>query len=284
MSVKTKITRALARQSLKLKKNSPHIMFAGGMVCVVTGAVLACKATLKAEPLLDDIKAELDHIKRTDLAPEPDRRDIAYVYGKSTVKLVNLYSPALIVGGVGLAALTGAHVQMTRRNTALTIAYAGLHKAYMEYRARVRSAVGEERELDLYFGATDETVVGEDGKKKTVKVVDPNALSPYARFFDEGSPNWQKNAEYNRLHIQCQQNYANNMLQARGYLFLNEVYTMLGINMSSAGQAVGWFLNSDGDNFVDFGIFEARNSSLVNGEERSILLDFNVDGVIIDKI
>lgn len=280
MSIKNKITTLAARQSLKLKKNSPHLLFVGGIAGIITGTVLACRATLKIEPMLDEIKAEIDEINNADVS----QRDVAYVYGKSTARLLRAYGPAVAVSGLSIAALTGAHIQMSRRNTALTIAYAGLHQAYMEYRARVREELGDDRELDLYFGSTDEKVKGEDGKMHDVKVVDPNKMSPYARFFDEGSANWQKNAEFNRLFVQCQQNYANNLLHARGHLFLNEVYDMLGIERSSAGQAVGWVINSDGDNFVDFGLFEAHAKGFVNGYEPRILLDFNVDGVVIDKI
>jgi hypothetical protein len=122
----------------------------------------------------------------------------------------------------------------------------------------------------------------EDGTKELIPHVDPNKWSPYARFFDEGSPEWKKNSELNRLYVQCQQNYANNLLRARGHVFLNEVYDMLGIDRSQAGSVVGWVIGTDGDNYVDFGLQRAFSSGLIG--ERNILLDFNVDGVIYDKI
>jgi len=284
MNIKNAITKKLATSSFKLKQNSPHILFVGGIGCVIAGTVLACKATLKVEPLLDEVKEDINAVKN-ELVDQPShQRDVAYTYARSAALITKPYIPALIVGGAGIAALTGAHVQLTRRNTALTVGYAALHKAYSEYRARVREELGEEKERDLYLGMTEETVVGEDGKKQVVKVVDPNKTSEYARFFDQGCPAWKKNAEMNRLFIQCQQNYANQRLLARGYLFLNEVYDSLGLDISAAGQNVGWFLNGDGDNFVDFGMFEVRNSDFINGNEPTILLDFNVDGLIIDKI
>ena len=89
------------------------------------------------------------------------------------------------------------------------------------------------------------------------------------------------------LFLRTQQNYANDLLKARGHLFLNEVYSMLGIPHTSAGAIVWWTIGAGGDNYVDFGIF-TRDSQVVrefvNGYERSILLDFNVDGVIWDMI
>lgn len=278
------VSRKVGHDLLVLKKQSPHIFFAAGIVGVVASTVLACKATLKLEETLDDIKNEIDDVKTNGTEAEKSK-DLAYVYSKGTTKLVKLYAPSVLVGGASIAMLTGAHVTLTRRNTSLTVAYAGLHKAYDEYRARVREELGEKKELDIYQGATMIDV--EDpvtGKKTKHRVVDPNALSPYARIFDEYNINWTKDSELNRLYIQAQQNYANHLLQARGFVFLNEVYDNLGFEHSSAGAVVGWVLDENGDNYVDFGMFEARNSDFINGSERSVWLDFNVDGVIFDKI
>ena len=279
MSIHTSLTRTLARTKLKVRHNSPHIMFGLGLAGVVTSTVLACRATLKTNDMFSEMKDDIDAAKQMD-----DKKDVAYAYVRNTVRFTKEYAPALVVGGVSVALLTGSHVQLTRRNAALTAAYAGLHKAYMEYRTRVRDEVGEEREQELFHGISLEEAKNEAGKIVKRKIADPNSLSPYARFFDEGSPNWQKNAEFNRLFVQCQQNYANQLLQARGYLFLNEVYGMLGINVSQAGQIVGWVINGEGDNYVDFHMFEAWNGDFINGHEPSVLLDFNVDGVVIDRI
>jgi hypothetical protein len=262
-----------------VQKNTPHIMFAGGLIGVVTSTVLACRATLKVDDMFTEMKEDTDAAKSMG-----DQKDLAYAYLRNGVRFTKEYAPALIVGGVSVALLTGSHVQLTRRNAALTAAYAGLHQAYMDYRSRVRDEVGEDKERDLFHGISLEEAKNEAGKIAKRKVADPNKLSIYARFFDEGSPNWQKNSEFNRLFVQCQQNYANDILQARGHLFLNEVYDMLGINRSSAGQIVGWVINGEGDNFVDFGMFEAWNADFINGHEPSILLEFNVDGVVLDKI
>ena len=139
---------------------------------------------------------------------------------------------------------------------------------------------GSEEELDIYHAVKIEN----KGTKEEVKLADPNKFSPYARFFDEGSTEWTKDPEMNRLFVTCQQNYLNHILQVRGHVFLNEAYDALGLERSSAGAVVGWVISQDSDNYIDFGIFEAQNARFINGIERSILLDFNVDGVIYDKI
>jgi hypothetical protein len=285
------VTRTASRQALVLRKQSPHILFVAGIGGIIASTVLACRATLKLNDTLDEIQLDMKNVKELKHMSMADgtyviedwRRDTAYVYTKGTFKLIKLYGVPAVVGVISISMLTGSHIQLARRNTALMAAYAAVQKAYDDYRERVRNELGAEKELDIYHAV--EPPCDQDAELGPgEKVVDPNKWSAYARFFDEHSRHWEKTPEHNRLFVQCQQNYANNLLQARGHLFLNEVYDMLDIPRSTAGQVVGWVIGDEGDNYVDFGIFEAANSSFVNGWERSILLDFNVDGVIYDKI
>lgn len=277
-----KITRSVTRRTVVLKHNSPHIFFGLGVVGAVGATVLACRATLKLSDTLEEIKTEVEAVK-THAPEEHQSRDLAYVYGRGTARVVRLYGPAVIVGGLSIAALTGSHVTLSKRNTALTVAYAGLQKAYEDYRARVRDELGEEREFDLHNGI----VTGkfkEDGKSVEKKIIDPNKISVYARIFDQLSSNWQPNPEYNLIFLKAQQNYFNDILQSRGIVFLNEVYKSLDLPISQAGQFVGWVLGDEGDNYIDFGLYKLDNARFVNGIEDGILLDFNVDGVVWDKI
>lgn len=286
----TPITRVFSRKILIAKKNSPHVFFAAGLIGTVTSTVLACRATLKLNETLDDISKDINEVKNIrsgeDINDTENRypvdqhnRDLAYVYAKSSLKLAKLYAPSATLGIVSIGLLTGSHVQLTKRNTAVMAAYAAVQKAYDDYRERVQNILGETKELEVYHASSVEKIDKEDRR-----IADPNQWSPYAKFFDEGSPYWQKDPELNRLFIQCQQNYANNRFIARGHLLLNDVYEMLGLDHTKAGCVVGWVLNGEGDNYIDFGIFEAYNSRFVNGWEQSVILDFNVDGVIYDKI
>jgi hypothetical protein len=277
----------LSRQVLIAKKNSPHIFFAAGVVGTIASTVLACRATLKLSETLDEIHKDVQVLE--DLSPveresEEFKLDTIYIYGKASLKLVRLYAPAAVVGVASIGMLTGSHVQLVKRNTALMAAYAAVQKAYDDYRDRVREQLGAERELDIYHAVETKKILDSDGKEVEVKVANPSKYSPYAKFFDEFSPHWQRDSELNRIYIQVQQNYANHRLNATGHVFLNEVYDSLGINRSTAGAVVGWVKEGDGDGYINFGIFEAMNAAFINGHEQSILLDFNVDGVIYDKI
>lgn len=289
-----KLTRAINRQILTAKKNSPHVLFVGGVVGVAASTVLACKATLKLSGTLDEInkdindfknlKAEIDENSSITYQADQYSKDLFYVHVKAAYKITRLYAPSIGLGVVSIAALSGSHAQLTKRNTALMAAYATVQTAFGEYRARVREELGMDRELDVYHGATVHELPGQDGKTYTIRKVDPNKLSMYAKFFDEYSEKWQKDPELNRIYLECQQAYVNQLLQVRGHVFLNEVYDLLGIERSTPGQIVGWVVSEEGDNYIDFGMYEAHNSAFMNGWERSIILDFNVDGVIYDKI
>lgn len=284
------ISTKIARQVLLAQKNSPSIMFGAGVVGVVGSTVLACKATLKLESVLSEAQNNLSVAKQLDHPDysEDDRsRDIALIYVQSAVAVGKLYGPSIVLGAASIAALTHSHNVLTRRNAALTAAYTALDKGFAQYRQRVVDAYGEEKDREFRYGSEKVTITDPETKrKKSVDRVVPGAPSIYARFFDEYSPNWSKEPEYNALFLKCQQNYANDLLHARGHVFLNEVYDMLGIDRSQAGAVVGWVLSDNGDNYIDFGIFDGRGGTIdfVNGRERSILLDFNVDGLIWDLI
>lgn len=279
------VSRPVFRAVLVLKKNSPNIMFAGGIGGVLAGTVLACRATLKLSEALPEMKDDLD-AARTLSDPNEKKKAVASVYAVNTGRVVKMYAPAVVVTGASIGALTGSHVTLTRRNAGLTAAYAAVQKAYDDYRERVKNDLGEEKELDIYHSAKTDVIEDENGKKVAVKTVDPNTFSPYAVFFDKSSTEWQKNPELNKVFILCQQKFANDLLRAQGHVTLNDVYDSLRLPRTKAGFVVGWVLNDDGsgDNYIDFGVFEARNADFVNGYETSPLLDFNVDGVIYDKI
>lgn len=286
------LARNLSRQILVARKHSPRVLFVAGIAGVVTSTVLACKATLKLEAELDEMQTQINNVKELK-TEHPDiqnnypakqyRRDMLYVYSRGTYRIARLYAPAIVVGGASIGALTGAHVTLTRRNASLTAAYAAMSRSFDEYRERVKKELGAEKEEEIRYPDPPDGVMDKDGQP--IDAIDPSKWSPYARIFDEYNPNWKKNAALNKLFLQAQQNYANDLLKARGHIFLNEVYDMLGFERTRPGAAVGWLLDSeDGDHFVDFGLFIGRNARFINGDERSVILDFNVDGVMWDKI
>lgn len=280
-----------------VKKNLPEIMVAVGVGGVIFTVVDACKKTLELEDVVDEIKSDISsvHEKKaiTNEEEYPEKeinKDLAVAYVKGGVSIAKLYARPVICGVVSISCIIGSHHILKRRNVALLAAYETLDTSYRKYRMRVKEKYGEETERKLAFGREfEEVVVDKDGKEKTKKVekLDPSNLSPYTVIFDETCPAWDRDAEYNKMFLISCQNHANDLLNVRGHLFLNEVRDMLDLPHTAAGQMVGWLKEGDGDGFVDFGIFDAnswKKRDFVNGYEHSIILDFNVDGVIWDKI
>lgn len=298
------VGKSFSKVGFQLKKHSPEILIVAGVVGTVVSAIMACKATTKVNDILGNSKITVDSIHNCqsdesiaeDYTPEDAKKDLAIVYIQTGVKLAKLYAPAVALGVLSLGSILASNNLLRQRNVALAAAYATVDKGFKEYRNRVVERFGEEIDRELKYNIKakkfEETIVdAETGKEKKVKttinVADPNTYSDYARFFDEGSRNWEKNSEYNLVFLRAQQQYANDLLKSKGHLFLNEVYDMLDIPRTKAGQAVGWVYDSKkpvGDNYVDFGIYETnreKTRDFVNGYERVILLDFNVDGDIL---
>ena len=298
------VSRSINRIGFKLKKHSPEILAVTGTIGVVTSTVMACKATTKLGAILEKTKTDMEVIRTAMEHPEylePEKyteddgkNDIRILYAKTGLNIIKLYAPSVILGGLSITAMLTSNNILRKRNIALAAAYTAVDKGFKEYRSRVVERFGEEMDRELRYNLKskeiEETVVDEKGKEKTIKktvnVVDPSTYSVYARFYDDGCNGWTKNPEDNLYFLKCQENYANDLLKTRGHLFLNEVYDMLGIPRTQAGQIVGWVYdekNPVGDNFVDFGIldlYDEKKREFVNGYERTILLDFNVDGEI----
>ncbi len=296
ISTLTKVaTRGAHRGLLIGRKFAPEILTTVGVIGAVTATVMTAKATLKLEPIIDDLDRRKAIVEErhasNESTPELEREYLqnkTVIHVKAAKDIAKLYAPAATTMLVSLACVVGAHGIMRRRNVALVAAYKAVEHGFSEYRKRVAEEFGAEKDVEYRAGVSTKDVTDEEtGKVETVDVIDPNAISRYARFFDEGNRNFVKHSEYNKMFLSNMQNYANDKLKIRGHIFLNEVYDMLGFDRTKEGSVVGWILNKDGDNYVDFGMYNMDSLAkrrFINGDERSILLDFNVYGVIFDKI
>ena len=307
LTIVNTVTRKFGKVGIRLKKHSPEILAVTGVIGVVASGVMACKATTKLSGILDETKLQLETIHYAVENPETlseeytvedSKKDTVIVYAQAGLEVVKLYAPSVILGALSITAMLTSNNILRKRNVALAAAYATVDKGFKEYRGRIVERFGKELDKELKYDIkakeVEEIVVNEKGKekvtKKTIHVANPNVNSDYARFFDDGCLGWEKDAEHNLYILRCQQSFANEKLQSQGYLFLNDVYDMLGIPRTRAGQVVGWIYdekNPIGDNYVDFGIYDIhneKNRDFVNGYEKTILLDFNVDGPILNLI
>lgn len=293
------VANKLGRPMLKLQKASPQIMFTAGVIGVVGAGFLACRATLQLDDTLDKAAArELAIQKLTSDEAEGFEHDkfdghMARAKFKLVLDIAKLYAPATGVAALSILLLTGSHVVLNRRNAAGAAAYAALDQSYRHYRDGVIEKYGTDEDDKLRHGVVE---VGEtvsiDGDSKKTKIVKHNraaGYSEYAQLFTEGNANWTPQANNNWFFLHAQERYWNDRLQSRGHVFLNEILDSLGLERTSAGQVVGWLAGEQGrDGYISFGVFENERSERVRdfmtGAENSIWLDFNVDGMVYDKI
>lgn len=302
------ITKRAGKAELIIKKNSPEILLAVGIVGFVGTVVTACKATLHADEVLDYHKRKMKdiHDAKEIVDQDPDgeleydnqlyRQDIGFQYLKTTGKMVKLYAPTIALGALSLACILTSRNIMQKRYLGVLAAYNGVAAAFDEYRKRVKDEYGEELDRHFRYGTTYDTLtevtIDENGKKtkeKTkVELTDQTLIRKdnTCRFFDSNNPNWDQNPSFSMMFLKGQQNILNDLLHTRGHLFLNEVYDALGFEHSPEGAVLGW-ISGEGDDYVDFGLYDPDKDSVrrfVNSTDNIILLEFNHDGVIYDKI
>lgn len=287
--IPNKVSRQFGKAVLNTQKNSPKILLVAGIVGAVGSTVLACRATLKVEDeVVIPAERALSQIRNGDRP----REDITKVYIETAGKLTKLYGPSVVMGALSIFALTKSHSIMSKRNAGLTAAYAAIDQAFTQYRARVAQEFGEDKEREIrYAGQPVDVITGYDGKGNPVIETEIKAggdASGYAKWFDQSNRNWEPNASRNKQFISFVEDWANSKLCRDGHLFLNEVYDQLGMPHTTEGAVVGWLFESgEGDGFVDFSIFDGNRPAVnhfFNGPNGSILLDFNVDGVIFRDI
>ena len=304
------LSRSFHKVGFKFKKHSPEILAVTGVVGIVTSAVMACKATTKVNDIVNEAKETVDKIHESvgkglhtsdgeEYTEEVAKKDLTIVYAQTGLKFVKLYGPSVALGIASIVCMLGSNHILRKRNLALAAALTNVATSFKEYRGRLVDRFGKDVDRELRFGIkakeVEETVVDKDGNEttvtKTVEVVDPNtAHSLYSIVFCEGNTGWTRNAELNKVFLIQQQNWANDKLKMNGVLTLNEVYEMVGAPRTAYGQIAGWVWTEDGtigDNFVDFGLFDVNNEKacdFINGREKSIILDFNCIGNILDYI
>lgn len=305
MKNKTEIMKSVngvtSKAVMKLKKHSPEILVVAGIAGTVVSAVLACKATTKVAEILDETKGTLDTIHEgmetgaingQEYTNDDGKKDTVVVYAQTGMKLAKLYGPAIILGTLSITSILASNNILRKRNVALGAAYVAIDKSFKEYRGRVIERFGDQVDTELKYGIKAKKfeeieVDPETGKekkvKKTVMVADPNLQSDYAVYFDSKSRNYETNPDYNRMFLKAQQAFANDKLQTRGHLFLNEVLDDLDLPRTPAGQIVGW--TKDGpDGYVNFRIVEVERETEDGRHEPALLLDFNVEGNIWEKM
>lgn len=302
----TKAGQILVKTKLGIKKHSPEILVVTGIGTGIVAAIIACKQTIKANDIIAVARENLQHIENAkelaandevEYTEEDEQADRETIGKQITIGMVKTYALPVGLGMLSITCILAGHHILKKRNVALAAAYSALSTDFMNYRKRVVDKYGKDADFMLKNGlekkiVANQVVDPETGEvretKEEVLTYDGDKLSQYARVFDEvGSTQWTPSADHNRAFLLMEQNYFNERIRTRGYIFLNEVYERLGFRPTKAGSVVGWVYQNADYEGIDFGIFTAHTqkaAEFLEGTEPSIILDFNVQGDILSLV
>jgi len=306
MDIKTLAVNSFSKAYSLARKHSPEILLGVGIAGGVASGVVACRATLKVHKIrveyyemVEDIETGFNEFSREEYTEEDFKNDLFIAKVQTAVKYVQLYIPAAMLATGSITLILFGHRIMAKRLVGVMAAYQVLDTAFKNYRQRVVEDLGEDVDNMYRFGITSElktkittTKSGKEKKTEVKEIGVPDANDPkfknvsmYARFFDESSTQWRKNHDGNLFFLKAQEQYANDRLNIEGFVLLNEVLENLGIPRTREGCVVGWVKKGEGDGYISFGIYNPENADFINDYQADrILLDFNVDGIVYDKI
>lgn len=302
----TKAGQILVKTKLGIKKHSPEILVAAGIGTEIVAAIVACKQTIKANDIVAEARKSLQNIEdvkelaannEVEYTEENEQEDRKTIGMQVAVGMVKTYALPVGLGVLSITCILAGHHILKKRNVALAAAYSALSTDFMNYRKRVVDKYGKDVDFILKNGLEKQIIANrvvdpETGEVKETKeevlTYEGDKLSQYARVFDEvGSTQWTPSADHNRAFLLMEQNYFNERIRTRGYIFLNEVYERLGFRPTKAGSVVGWVYQNADYEGIDFGIFTAHTqkaAEFLEGTEPSIILDFNVQGDILSLV
>lgn len=302
----TKAGQILVKTKLGIKKHSPEILVAAGIGTGIVATIVACKQTIKANDIVAEARKSLQNIEdvkelaannEAEYTEENEQEDRKTIGMQVAVGMVKTYALPVGLGVLSITCILAGHHILKKRNVALAAAYSALSTDFMNYRKRVVDKYGKDVDFMLKNGLEKQIIANrvvdpETGEVKETKeevlTYEGDKLSQYARVFDEvGSTQWTPSADHNRAFLLMEQNYFNERIRTRGYIFLNEVYERLGFRPTKAGSVVGWVYQNADYEGIDFGIFTAHTqkaAEFLEGTEPSIILDFNVQGDILSLV
>lgn len=306
MSFKHKISRHVYDAGMTLAKNAPAIAFGAGLVGMVGTVVLTSRATLKVAPKMEAHKEELLELKKSaakniakeiesegEVPANTEYRKGAYVlWARFVRECTRAYAVPLLLGGVSVGLLTYSHSYQSNMITGLTMAYEGLKVTFDKYREAVIEDQGVEADTKYIVeahNAANEELQARTGDSEVFHV--DNRFV----FGAESSSDFNGRASmWNVNFLNDVEAAMNRKLDSQGIVFLNEVLAALGMDRTPAGQQLGWVKDPDDSSHVgiDFGwrklTDEITRHHLINADSSDsapeILLDFNYDGIVWDKL
>lgn len=265
-------TRFGHKVAFKIKKASPEILLVGGIVCLVGGTIMACKATKKAEEVMDECKERVDKLhdvmddETVALSVHEEKaikHDIMKLKAQHLGKLAGVYAPSVALIAAGIAMEFTSHGIMKKRNGMLLASYNALDAMFKTYRQRVLSEEdGKERDrryLTGRDGRSDVLTEDEMNELSTVDKINHDAAAMinvmnddiwydhYTCRFDANTSMFFSMHPFSNLQrIRSVEDIMSSRLMEKGYVCLNEVLHELGMDPVPWGQLVGRIYDRNG--------------------------------------
>jgi len=200
--------------------NAPLLLTAVGVGGVITTAVLAVKATRRADHKLEKhIKEKYDG--RVDLPSNLELARVAWT----------CYIPPVVSGATTIGCIVMANRIGTKRAAALAAAYTVSERAYTEYKDKVVKILGESEEQDLRDEIAQDRIDANPNSK--LVIIDGDEVL----CFDSFSGRYFKSTMET---IRKAQNDINEQILNNEYASLSDFYKKLQIDETSMSDEVGW--------------------------------------------
>ena len=294
-------------------KHSPELLLGTSIASGNGATVCGCIATKKMEAINERHKEALD-ILHKDYPGRDDgessdenreyRRMVTKEYGRYWFDIAKAWAPCV---GLTLASGTAALASFKIINGRLVVAetaFAGVTKAFEQYRDNVIEDQGEEK--DLYYASNgalkkkQELIAKGKYKEKEkkydngVQTIDLTKVDDvFHYYFNEDTVDFRRysSSPYYNMTLLCStQEMFDSRLKDDGIVFLDDIYQYLGLDMKTLlaeraqGRTYGWVLDcytEDGmpnDQHVLFGIYEYNDTQhklFRAGQINDVMLHFN---------
>lgn len=333
MAIKEKVVATLSNLKFKAVAHKPEITLAIGLAATVGAVVTAAVAATKSSNTINEAKMDIEDIDSdgvtefleyqnarreqmglepvdiTNADPEVEKKKIKRKCTKSVVKYWILPSGLLIVSGIcQISTYRTLNSRLITASMAAIAAEAGrreIESAFAKYRGNVAEKFGEEVEEGLFEEIMPKKTVTvqetdpETGEviEREKEVIDDSKLPIYS-IYSKVYTNRSYQPGLDVETVRNVQNWANDRLITRGYVFLNEVYEALGFEPDGDFVGIGWksrefTKDKSEDGYIDFHLFgndlSRFNKDVIRWRNAdpsitNVRLDFNVDGPIYKDV
>ena len=202
-----------------LAKHKPEILTGLGITGMISSTVMAVSATPKAIIIIKNKKmeSEANDLTTSEIIKAPWK----------------CYIPATIVGVTSILCLISANSTNYKRNAALATAYALSERTLSEYRKKVISEIGEEKERDIKTAISKERIQNNPVQTQQIIITNKGNTPCYDPIIDRY---FKSDIETIKKTV----NELNRRMREEHTISLNDFYYELGLKSIDVGDNLGW--------------------------------------------